>query len=196
LGRRNFSRGKLNSQKKAYVHKSVRRIEQPVDWIRKCGKFSVGFFGGLVGGELLPLYVINRGFDSSQYCDVLEQLYWPILQERFENRPFRYIQDNAPAHKSLMVREWTEESAPELYRAMWQLPPYSPDLNPTEHVWATLKQKLKLRGNFSSPLELTAAVLEIWNEIGQNRAYLQGLCNSMPRRLSAVIAAEGAPTDY
>jgi transposase len=151
--------------------------------------------GHLCAGRLLPLYIVQGGFNGQQYRDVLRDLYWPALQEHFGARTFRYVQDNAPAHKSLVVRNWCAESAPRLADAFWQLPAYSPDLNPIEHVWARMKAGLRGK-NFHSQESLLLAVREQYQLVGADTRFLQNLCASMPRRISAVIAAEGGPTRY
>jgi transposase len=46
--------------------------------------------------------------------------------------------DNAAFHKSPRIRKIIENVGCQLL----YLPPYSPDLNPTEHYWAWLKNKL------------------------------------------------------
>jgi len=49
------------------------------------------------------------------------------------------VMDNASIHKSERTRELIESVGCKLLF----LPPYSPDLNPIEHFWAWLKQKIK-----------------------------------------------------
>jgi transposase len=73
-------------------------------------------------------------------------------------------------------------------------PGNSPDLNPIEHLWAIMKGKLRRRRPSSIP-ELKQIISDIWNnEITQN--YLKSLFMSMPRRLQAVIDANGGHTKY
>jgi len=45
------------------------------------------------------------------------------------------MQDNAPIHTANIIRNWLDEHSIPLVD--W--PPYSPVLNPIEHVWAKLK---------------------------------------------------------
>jgi transposase len=47
------------------------------------------------------------------------------------------ILDNAKPHHSKVLREWVEKTAKRI--AVFYLPPYSPDLNPDEHVNADVK---------------------------------------------------------
>ena len=49
------------------------------------------------------------------------------------------IADNLPSHKVAGVREAIEARS----ASLWFLPPYSPDLNPIEQVFAKLKQLLR-----------------------------------------------------
>lgn len=96
-----------------------------VQSVRGCGWTSVGVFAGLCGDQLLPLYFISGDMDAGQYRDVMSELYWPVLREEFGTRPFRFLQDNCPAHKSRIVRDWVD-AQPGLKEAWQYLPPYSP----------------------------------------------------------------------
>jgi transposase len=76
-------------------------------------------------------------------------------------------------------------------------PPKSPDLNPIEHCWRFIKQRLRNRkphGGWTLP-ELTEAVMDIWaNELAQD--YSNKWIESMPERLEAVIARKGGVTKW
>lgn len=182
-------------KKKAWIPRVCRREDAPIDEIMRCGRKTVSVFGGICDGQLLPLYFINGSFDRFQYCDVLENLYWPVLQEKFGDSPFRYILDGAPAHKAAIVRDWAESEAPQLATAIWQLPAYSPDLNVIEHVWARMKSRLSGKV-FTTREELVQAVQLAWDTVAEERTVLHRLCDSMPRRLNEVIRKEGDMTRY
>jgi transposase len=49
------------------------------------------------------------------------------------------IMDNAAFHKSKVTKQLIEEAGCRVFF----LPPYSPDLNPIEQVWANLKKKVQ-----------------------------------------------------
>ncbi|GFU77284.1 uncharacterized protein TNCV_153021 [Trichonephila clavipes] len=66
-------------------------------------------------------------------------------------------------------------------------PVRSPDLSPIEHVW---------EGNCSrrDTGELTAQMQRLWQDLPQG--VISDLIESMPRRISACIAARGGFTTY
>jgi transposase len=61
--------------------------------------------------------------------------------------------DNASFHKSPRIRELIESVGCRLI----YLPPYSPDLNPIEHVWANLKALIRTHQHRQDNLSLAIA---------------------------------------
>jgi transposase len=56
---------------------------------------------------------------------------------RGKKRKIYLILDNAKTHHSKILRGWAEKNKKKV--AIFYLPPYSPDLNPDEHVNADVK---------------------------------------------------------
>ena len=76
----------------------------------------------------------RQGYTAPSYIAALE-LGLPSIWQ-----PDRiYQQDNAPIHTANKTKKYFEEIG---LRLLDDWPPYSPDLNPIEHIWALLKQKL------------------------------------------------------
>lgn len=102
---------------------------------------------------------------------------------------YYFQQDNDPKHASYVVQEWLLYNIPKLLKT----PPQSPDLNPIEHVWGELKTKM-LNHNCTNVNELKLQLREEWEKISPS--FINKLIESMPRRLQAVIEANGYATKY
>lgn len=75
---------------------------------------------------------------TAQHIEFLKQ-----ILKRHKSRKIIVVEDNAKPHIAKEVTKFIESQKRRL--AVYYLPPYSPDLNPDEHVWAYLKAvKLKV----------------------------------------------------
>ena len=74
-------------------------------------------------------------------------------------------------------------------------PPCSPDLSPIENIWATLKRAIFNRQPRPHRREeMNTAAMEEWENLDQR--VITSFIESMPRRIDAVIAANGGSTHY
>jgi hypothetical protein len=115
----------------------------------------------------------------------------PSATNLFPENDYVFQQDNCPVHTANIVSEWFTDNDISLLN--W--PSRSPDLNPMENVWAELVKTIK-RQNVrpQNAQQLLEILTNAWETITQN--YCLGLCNSMTRRLTAVITKNGAMTKY
>jgi len=156
-------------------------------------------FSGLTGrSALVPMVrdldAPRGGYSARSYIATLEQGLLPVYDHRIT-----FMHDNASIHTANAVRRWLEENEIELID--W--PANSPDLNPIEHLWFFLKNKLHELYPESDDWDLSkpeikdkmAQVLpECWQAIDER--VFQRLAMTMRRRIKAVIKAHGWYTKY
>lgn len=133
------------------------------------------------------------GYSAQSYIQALQQGLLPHW------RPSqRFMHDNARIHTAQVVANFMANH--EIQPIEW--PPYSPDLNPIEHLWWHLKKLLHLRypqyNNLSRAEDewdrFCNALKLCWRSIPG--ALIKSLILSMPRRLKACIKAKGWHTRY
>ena len=136
----------------------------------------------------------KHGYSANSYIKVLEEAIPTVWEPEFT-----FMQDNAPIHKAKKTTKWFLDQGISLVK--W--PPYSPDMNPIEHIWFKLKKRVYEANpdieNISSGEEkvreeLGKALQAAWELIPQE--FFDALWESMPRRIAAVIEAEGWQTKY
>lgn len=92
------------------------------------------FLCGLCSEGLLAPLVLDGPINGTAFCAWIEQMLAPAL------RPGDIVvMDNLGSHKVSGVRQAIEAAGAKLH----YLPPYSPDLNPIEQVFAKLKSLLR-----------------------------------------------------
>jgi len=135
----------------------------------------------------------KQGYSGRSYIQTLEKGLLPHY------KPLQaFVQDNAPIHNCKESKKWLES------HGIWVLewPPYSPDLNPIEHLWWKLKKLLYTHyphlnnmGESAEDLKaLQAALKACWRMIPGS--LIKRLILSMPRRLEALRKAKGRQTKY
>ena len=101
------------------------------------------------------------------------------------------MDDNYRPHCAHLVNEFLHEN--NIARLEW--PAYSPDMNPIEHTWDTLKRAVFGRDDPPNSLrDLRRIVIEEWVNLGQQD--LDELVVSMPHRIQACINARGLAPGY
>lgn len=116
-----------------------------------------------------------------------------------ENGEVWFQHDNAPIHKAHHTLDFFEENGIVVEEHL----PYSPDLNPIEHIRVELKQCLheqyptfsETKGGRKAVKAKLAEVLPlVWDTIPEE--LFEKLWRSIPDRVAAVIEAEGWYTKY
>lgn len=140
-----------------------------------------------------PIVPLEGSVTAVVYRDVLETHAVPTLKAhaRKIRKKFFFQEDNAPVHTAKIPQEFLNSQ--KVGRLSW--PPQSPDLNPIEEMWSFVESGLRKRNEQPSNIrELEQAVVEVWAAIP--KALYRNLIRSMPRRMQAVISANGGHTSY
>lgn len=165
-----------NSIHERYTDKTVKHPPSVMIW----GCFSFHGRGGLT--------VLPKGvrLNSEKYIDVLDEKLIPFMNIS-STRVFQ--QDNAPCHSSKRTMKWFEDKGIEVLD--W--PGNSPDLNPIENLWQSMKVKVNAQKH-SNIHELIRNIKLSW--IAISREECERLVESMPRRIQRVLENKGYPTKY
>ena len=92
------------------------------------------FIAGKIGSKLIAPFCYKGTCDTELFNFWLENILLPLL-----NPGATIVLDNASIHKSSK----SEELVKSFNCNLLFLPPYSPDLNPIEKVWANIKSIIK-----------------------------------------------------
>ena len=157
------------------------------------GGGSIHVWGGICKGGRTSLVILRKAVNGAAYIDVLQNHLIPFAVETFGGLGQCHFQDDnaLAAHRAILVRTFKERVG--IQSIPW--PARSPDLNPIEHLWDTLKRRVRQRSPQPTSLQqLSVAVTEEWNSIPQTA--IDNLIDSMTSRVGAVIQAEGGVTRY
>ena len=166
------------------VHASVDDENLPLNPAVQGGGFNVMFFGSFSKSAFGQLAVIKGKIDAKKYIENIKNFIEPELNA--SEVPLIFMQDNAPCHKAKIVMEYLKKKR--IKTLDW--PPQSPDLNPMEHIWAIIKQKLYSEKDFpKNENELIGRVFHIWQNL--DKKLLESLTNHAMKRFHAVVEKKG-----
>ena len=154
-------------------------------------QLSAMFWGCIRYEGVGTLDSIVGNINSQKYIQVLDTNLWPVIAKVPEGRDYIFQEDNAPVHTSRETTQWkTTNNIPTMN---W--PPQSPDMNIIENVWRTLKLQLQKRVmDIKTQQQLLDSVQEIWQSL--TPVYIKSLYDSLPKRMIAVLRANGCITKY
>lgn len=140
--------------------------EVPVTGERK----SVKILGAIELWRARFDYRQDTTFNAHTYLGFLEQ-----LARRYRRQGAIMIQDNASYHKDADVWNWFKSNRHWL--EVHQLPPYSPELNPTERLWQHTRKTGTHNRFFAGVDALTATLTRVFGDM-----------QSDPRSISSYLA--------
>jgi len=135
--------------------------------------------------------IYDESADAKFFAGVFKNYLAPSHEMYFEPGSTQrwLLHDNLRAHRS-------HEPASELHKAgftVLEFPPYSPDLNPIENLWADVQKRMDMTP-VSTKAELEALIIRAWE--ATSIKLCSKLAHSMPKRIAAVIKKNGQYTHY
>ena len=143
--------------------------EVPVTGERK----SVKILGAIELWRTRFDYRQDTAFNANTYLGFLKQ-----LARRYRRQGAIMIQDNASYHKDIAVWNWFKSNRHWLEGH--QLPPYSPELNPTERLWQHTRKTGTHNRFFACKDALVATLTRVFEEMQSHpqliSSYLAPFC--------------------
>jgi hypothetical protein len=140
------------------------------------------------------IYIFNQTLDAKLMKKILSDHLVESAKLHFSFDPpeqWYLLHDNDKKFKSRLVTGLLHESGV----TALEFPPYSPDLNPLENLWATLARAVEqYTYQCDSMLALQDVIADEWLKISDE--HMKTLAHSMPARCQAVIDAKGWYTHY
>ena len=172
--RRKCFRKKKTPRKLKYKHKHPLKVHV---WgeISKQGATHLVIFTGIM--------------NATKYGDILSASLLPFINEEFLDG-HRLYQDNDPKHTSKYIQRFFDRNGV----TWWRSPAESPDLNPIELVWGSMKTYLRDKRKPKNLEELKDGIRTYWKMLTPEVCgrYIDHLQKVLP----AVVQEEGGPSGY
>ena len=101
------------------------------------------------------------------------------------------MEDGAPVHRAIVAKNWREKHG--IAKLEW--PAQSPDMNPIEHLWKIMKDRVQ--NQFKQGMShqtFKEVILAAWKSIDIQD--INTLIESMPERLKTLKEKKGRSTRY
>ena len=141
--------------------------QQPL--VKTVGKRRAYKVFGLI--ELFSGRLFHHGLEGKLNADSYIAFLSQVLAQTQE--PLLVIQDNAPYHRAAKVKHFIEEHAARL--SVYHLPSYSPDYNPIEFLWRTVKRRATHNHYFPTFEQLVNSVEQAMSSVAQHPEKVQSL---------------------
>ena len=172
--------GRLCFRRKGEPRKLKPRAKHPI---------KVHAWGGISQRGATPIVIFTGTMTATRYCAILEAGLLPFLEEVFPDT-HRFQQDNDPKHTSNFAGEFFAKNAVN----WWKTPTESPDLNPIENVWASLKYYLRHTYKPKNMETLVDGIKQFWRSM--TPAVCQRYIGHLHTVIPKVIQVNGAASGY
>lgn len=132
---------------------------------------------------------IEGNLNAEGYVNILRRNLRVSVEKMGIQDQYYFQQDNDPKHTARRTKEWLIFNVPRQLHT----PPQSPDINIIENLRHALDQNVR-KHHITSGHHLIQLLVQEWEQI--HLYLIKNLVHSMPRRLQAIIDANGLFTKY
>lgn len=150
---------------------------------------KIHVWGGISSRGATPIVIFTGTLIATRYTRILDAALVPFIDKHFPHE-HRFQQDNDPKHTSRWAQAYFQQKGIN----WWRTPASSPDLNPIENVWGSLKQHLRTNVKPKSIEQLKAGVREYWQIL--TPAVCQRYVRHLKKVIPKVIQENGGPSGY
>lgn len=150
---------------------------------------KVHVWGGISKRGATNIIIFTGITNAERLSTVYEAGLLPFLRDYFPDG-HRLQQDNDPKHASDHIDDFFKENGVN----WWPTPPESPDLNPIENIWGSLKQYLRTIFKPKNLDQLKQGIQQFWVTLTPEvcTRYIMHLNKVIPK----VIEQAGGPSGY
>jgi transposase len=162
----------------------------------KSGRTSVGVWGCFMDTHLGPLVILPKGARMNQrrYTEEILKPHFVPFYNKMRRKYGKEVvmqEDGAKYHFAPIPAAY--KNSHKVQRLEW--PPQSPDLSPIENLWKRLKDRISARRHrIRSIEEMEIALQQEWARLEEE--ILDGLMESMPKRIDEMLKNKGGSTKY
>lgn len=126
---------------------------------------------------------------ATRYTKILDSALLPFIQDVFQSG-HRFQQDNDPKHCARFTRDYFATNSIN----WWPTPAESPDLNPIENVWGSMKEFLRNDYKPKCLDDLKRGICQFWKTLTPSvcTKYINHIQRVMPK----VVEESGGPSGF
>ena len=171
--------------------KSYRRVGQPrILKSRPKHPAKLHVWGGISKRGATSLVLFQSNMTATRYTKLLDAALVPFITKTYPDH-HRFYQDNDPKHTS----RWAQWYFADRKINWFTSPAESPDINPIENVWGTMKQAIRNDYKPRTLPQLEEAIKQYWG-MKFTPEVCERYINHLQTVLPAVVEHDGEPTGF